>query len=1296
MLAKNFRAKIVKSRISLLVSVLLLINSVSAVFANSTSNNSETLLDVPSQPTLISPDSQAGITPTYQWTPVGGAEDYAIFVGAEDESEPPKISGYFTVDCTTECSFTPNVELTINKTYLWWVAGRNGEGLGEPSETKTFLTAPPPNTVVLVSPNSTTPQETTTPNYQWNFEEGVSEYRLFVQNSIAQNVVDQWYDSSSICVDDTCEATPNTTLSAGEYNWWVIAKNEFGESEPGASEVFNVLLQPPSKVDHLIKPTGISSPAPEFSWDPVDTATAYRLIALPDQTGEAAVIDQTFTSEQLGCAGGSQACVLQWDVNLSAEVYRWTVQASNNSTLDVGYGIGNGPPSDPEIFEVPLPPDQPTLIAPSGDTATITPDFIWNHQATAIKYLVSLRKGTVTIFENWYLVTDPDLTCDENICTLPSPVNLDVNFYTWSVIAVGYGGSSPTSDEMDFTITQMSLHPVAITEEALADGHAYGPSISEDGQVIAFYSYASDIVSGCGDPTPNKDHAHPENYKTDVFLYDRSTNPPTITCVSRNSDGEIGNNSSMNPVISSGGQLVTFVSKATNFVKDENSQTWTGDDNGKQDVFVHDSYSGDTVIISIANDGSLSNDDSTIGMITDDGQRAAFTSLGSNLTDIDDTNGTTDVFLRDLARQTTEMVSKGFFSADSGNAASEGFSISDDGRFIAFQSLASDLTPQDDFNNSMDIFLWKDGSMLPISVASNSLGMGNKASFGPFLSSNGLYIVYYTSATNLTATNCGDPNGDDEFEKDIIIYVTDTSENPLCVSVSEGSIAHGADINNSPSISRNGRILVFETDNSLIEDDNNNLKDIYAYDRSENSIRLISKNTDGQPGNDISNRPVISGIGVNIAFASSATNFVDGENFKNVYYTDLTGIVNYAPPTSLIASEITDVSVKLSWRASPDYEFIDGYRIYQNNVAIQTTSEEEIVINGLESVTDYNFKVRAYSSTQESIPTNSVKITTDMSSTSAEVQVSIGGNVMGNYTVARYEEKRLYYDVSGGPVIIESLNNREIVAAIRLQAMQNEATTDQILNSFIETMGVPEGLLSDKYYFPTYNNTWGPLNSQIRFGNLSAETTRIRVTIGKDVVWENDVPGQEERRLYFDVSGGPVIIESLDETKIVAAIRLQSMQNEGLPNQVLHSFAETMGIPAEQLSDRYYFPTYNNTWGPLNSQVRFGNLSTETTRIRVTIGKNIVWEDNVPGQEERRLYFNANGGPVIIESLDETKIVAAIRLQSIQNEGLPDQVLNSFSETMGIPAGQLSDRYYFPTYNNTWGPLNSQARFAVP
>lgn len=296
------------------------------------------------------------------------------------------------------------------------------------------------------------------------------------------------------------------------------------------------------------------------------------------------------------------------------------------------------------------------------------------------------------------------------------------------------------------------------------------------------------------------------------------------------------------------------------------------------------------------------------------------------------------------------------------------------------------------------------------------------------------------------------------------------------------------------------------------------------------------------------------------------------------------------------------------------------------------------------------------------------------------INVTIGGVQQGSYQMGYGEEKRLYYPLSGGPVKVASEDGDKIVSAIRLQSYAND-----VLYSFVETMGVPAGLLSHKYYFPTYNNTWTPLNSQIRLGNLETTSTRIRITIGGMNVWEEDVPGLEERRLYFSVSGGPVVVESLDTSKkIVAAIRLQSYAND-----TLYSFSETMGIPEEYVSYKYVFPTYNNTWAPLNSQIRLGNLESTTTRIRITIGGVSVWEDDVPGLQERRLYFAVSGGPVVVESLDSSKkIVAAIRLQSYAND-----VLYSFVETMGVPEGLLSYRYVFPTYNNTWVPLNSQIRF---
>jgi hypothetical protein len=195
--------------------------------------------------------------------------------------------------------------------------------------------------------------------------------------------------------------------------------------------------------------------------------------------------------------------------------------------------------------------------------------------------------------------------------------------------------------------------------------------------------------------------------------------------------------------------------------------------------------------------------------------------------------------------------------------------------------------------------------------------------------------------------------------------------------------------------------------------------------------------------------------------------------------------------------------------------------------------------------------------------------------------VTIGGSgVPGSpYSIASGQEQQYNYPISSGPVTVANSGSAKNVASIRLQSFANNT-----LYSYIETPGIPQGLLSYKYYFPTYNNTWGPLNSQLRFANINNTDITVKVTIGTSS-WTYPVAANSDRREYLPVSGGPVIIESTDPSKnIIAAIRLQSLD---AATNTLYSFAETMGIPAEQLSSTNYFSTYNNTWTPLNSQLRF-------------------------------------------------------------------------------------------------------------
>jgi hypothetical protein len=274
-------------------------------------------------------------------------------------------------------------------------------------------------------------------------------------------------------------------------------------------------------------------------------------------------------------------------------------------------------------------------------------------------------------------------------------------------------------------------------------------------------------------------------------------------------------------------------------------------------------------------------------------------------------------------------------------------------------------------------------------------------------------------------------------------------------------------------------------------------------------------------------------------------------------------------------------SVDSSGNPTPDKKIIAAIRLQSSaNNTLYSFSETMGIPDEWLS---HQYYFTSYNNTWA--PLNSQFRFANLNDTPIKVKVTIGASSW-LYDVDANAERRVNLKVSGGPVIIESVDSngdptpdKKIIAAIRLQSYANNR-----LYSFVETMGVPSGLLSYKYYFPTYNNTWAPLKSQIRFANLDATPTTIRVTIGGSVVWEQLVPGLEERRLTFPVRGGPVIVESLDPTKkIVAAIRLQSYANN-----TLYSYSETMGIPLEQMSSTFYFPSYNNTWAPLKSQLLFG------------------------------------------------------------------------------------------------------------
>jgi len=371
------------------------------------------------------------------------------------------------------------------------------------------------------------------------------------------------------------------------------------------------------------------------------------------------------------------------------------------------------------------------------------------------------------------------------------------------------------------------------------------PSISADGQIVTFQSYASNLATG------------DTNGTWDVFVRDCLTG--ITERVSVDSSGAEGNYLSDSPSISADGQFVAFRSRASNLV--------VGDTNGTLDIFVHDRFTGNTERVSVDSSGAQGNSYSEDPSISADGQIVAFQSYASNLV-VGDTNGTWDVFVRDCLTGITERVSVSS-SGKQANNESNYPSISSDGQIVAFHSNASNLVAGDT-NGTWDVFVHDRTTGRTERVSVDSSGAeGNDYSFYPAISAGGLFVAYYSAASNLVS-------GDTNWAGDVFVHdrLTGTTER---VSV-DSSGAEGNLYSQLPSISADGQVVAFYSHaTNLVSGDTNGRADTFVHDRLTRITERVSVDSSGVQGNDGSWDPSISADGRIVAFNSDASNLVAGD-----------------------------------------------------------------------------------------------------------------------------------------------------------------------------------------------------------------------------------------------------------------------------------------------------------------------------------------------------------------------------------------------------------------------------------
>jgi WD40-like Beta Propeller Repeat len=341
---------------------------------------------------------------------------------------------------------------------------------------------------------------------------------------------------------------------------------------------------------------------------------------------------------------------------------------------------------------------------------------------------------------------------------------------------------------------------------AQANGISTRPALDATGNLVAFDSSATNLV-------PND-----TNQQLDVFVHNRTAHRTQRVSVS--SDEAQGTGSSNSPSI--GGRFVSFISSSPNLVPN--------DTNGVEDVFVRDLAAGTTERVSVSSTGEQGNSSSTAASLSSTGRFVAFSSFASNLVS-GDTNGAFDVFIHDRQTGTTERVSVSSGEVQ-GNAMSVSPTVSRNGRFVAFYSDATNLVPGDT-NGRTDIFV-RDrtaGTTERVSVNSEEQqadgsspepGVRGFVATGPRITPDGRYVAFFSSATNLVPNDTNtcplffnDPGTcPDAFVRDRVAGTTTR------VSVfPDGSQSN--ERNSDPVISDDGLVVAFWSAEALVPDDTN-------------------------------------------------------------------------------------------------------------------------------------------------------------------------------------------------------------------------------------------------------------------------------------------------------------------------------------------------------------------------------------------------------------------------------------------------------------------------------------------
>jgi len=424
-----------------------------------------------------------------------------------------------------------------------------------------------------------------------------------------------------------------------------------------------------------------------------------------------------------------------------------------------------------------------------------------------------------------------------------APVNTNV------VVFFGIDMNETTINDTTFTLTQTGGAPVTATVSY--DPATRSATLDPDTDLISGTEYSATISSTIEDAAGNTPLASD-------FVWSFTISQAT-ELVSKDIDAVVGNDLSENSAIDGTGRYIVFESEATNLVTVFTTFN-------RNHIYRKDTITGEVLLVSSDADGLEANNSSFTPRISDDGRFVVFASNATNLSSTISTGGILQVFIKDMEDGSVDLVSKntGLIAA---NVIAANPDVSNDGRYIVFESSASNLTLLN--NNSFSQIYRKDMSdesieMISQNTSQSAGGSGN--SNRPAMSPDARYIVFDSDAGNDIVSGATPGRH---------VYLVDMNSPDITeqVSVDSNEIqASGTSIN--ASISDDGNYVAFESDAANLITGGTSRSDIYRRDRSAGETLLVST-PDGINSGDVGSfNASISANGAFVAFESASINLV--------------------------------------------------------------------------------------------------------------------------------------------------------------------------------------------------------------------------------------------------------------------------------------------------------------------------------------------------------------------------------------------------------------------------------------